>query len=638
MLNAKMAVEPVQRRLAAILAADVLGYSRLVREDEEGTLSAVKSDIAETFDPCIEAHNGRTFKTLGDGLLVEFASVVDAVRCAVEVQRAMEDRNADRAEGRKIEFRIGINLGDVVADREDLHGDGVNVAARLEGLAEPGGIWISGSAFEQVRDKLKVGFEDTGDQQVKNIDRPVRAYRVVPDQAMVSAGGTADTKASGAKRWRIPAIAAAVLVIIVAGGLAVWQPWVPTVEPTSAERTAFAVPDKPSIAVLPFDNMSDDPSQEYFVNGMTEDLITDLSKISGLFVIARNSVFAYKNQPVKPQQVAEELGVRYVLEGSVRRAGNQVRINAQLIDAVTGGHLWAERFDRALGDIFALQDDVTKKIVSALALELTPDEKERLSGTDKETSPEVYDLYLRGVEALRQFTPESISEARVYFLKALSIDPDYARAYATMAFTYTAAGIFYRAGRSDEAIKQALRYGERALALSNTLPQAHFAMAIAYLRQGRHDDAIAAAEKAIKYDPNYSDGYVALANVLVFLGNGEEAEKMMRHGMELNPRYSAAYIDILGRAFFVMGRYDKSIGHLHECISRDPGLFTCHVFLAAAYGSIKRIEDAEWEVEEILNLEPDFSLKTDIIAPQFQKAEDKERFQTGLRRAGIPEK
>ena len=342
-----MVDEPVQRRLAAILAADVRGYGRLVREDEEGTLSAVRSDIAETFDPCIKARNGRIFKTMGDGLLVEFASVVDAVRCAVDVQRAMQDRNADRAEDRKIEFRIGINLGDVVAEGDDLHGDGVNVAARLEGLAEPGGIWISGSAFEQVRDKLEFGFEDTGGHQVKNIDRPVRAYRVYPDA--LGQGRISTSVATRLKRLKWPAAAfvAVIAALVVARQFGVFpiREASPEFDPASVERMAFALPDKPSIAVLPFNNMSDDPAQEYFVDGMTEDLITDLSKISALFVIARNSVFTYKDKPVKAQQVAEELGVRYVLEGSVRRAGDQVRINAQLIDAVSGGHLWADRYD-----------------------------------------------------------------------------------------------------------------------------------------------------------------------------------------------------------------------------------------------------------------------------------------------------
>ena len=440
MLNSKMAVEPIQRRLAAILAADVLGYSRLVRENEEGTLSAVKSDIAETFDPSIEAHNGRIFKTMGDGLLVEFASVVDAVRCAVKVQRAMEDRNAERAENRKIEFRIGINLGDVVAEGEDLHGDGVNVAARLEGLAEPGGIWISGSAFEQVRDKLEVGFEDLGDQQVKNIDRPIRAYRVAPDQARMLAGGTADKKASGAKRWQVPAMAAIAVVIVAAAGLAVWRPWMPTIEPASVERMAFALPDKPSIAVLPFNNMSNDPDQEFFVDGITEDLITDLAKISGLFVVARNSTFVYKGEPFEIRAVAETLGVKYILEGSVRREGDQLRVNAQLIDATTGGHIWADRFDGQVTDIFAVQDEFVLKIVEALSVQLSESEKSEIDG-DKTDNIEAREAFQRGWELLSRFNPHDNAKAASHLRKAIELDKAVSNLAAAVSALFSAVGI-----------------------------------------------------------------------------------------------------------------------------------------------------------------------------------------------------
>ncbi len=371
-----MAEERVERRLAAILVADVVGYSALIRADEEGTRAAVRQHNAETVEPQIAAHNGRIFKTVGDGLLAEFASVVDAVRCAVEIQNAIKDHNADVVAEKRVEFRIGVNLGDVIVEGDDLHGDGVNVAARLEGLAEPQGICISGSAFEQVRDKLELGFEDLGDQQVKNIDRPVRAYRVLSDPDDAGKIVTAPTKR--ATRWKVPALAAALVVIIAAGGLAWWQPWAPDVEPASVERMAFPLPEKPSIAVLPFDNLSGDPEQDYFGDGIAENIITALSKIPDMFVIARNSSFTYKGKPVKVQQVAEELGVRYVLEGSVQRSGDQVRVTAQLIDAVTGHHLWAERYDRQLTDIFALQDDIAQNIVTALEVKLTAGEQARV--------------------------------------------------------------------------------------------------------------------------------------------------------------------------------------------------------------------------------------------------------------------
>jgi len=629
----------VARKLAAILAADVVGYSRLMGADEEGTHAALKGHRAERIDPHVTACNGQIVKVLGDGILAEFGSVVDAMRCAVAIQKAMTAFNEDVAPDRRIELRIGVNLGDIIVEGDDIYGDGVNVTARLEGIAEPGGICISGTVYEHVRGKLDLAFEDIGERRVKNIAHAVRVYRVLP-------GGAAERDGSGtvSRRTRrsIALAFGLALAAALAAAVALWPreagpPGEPAAVAGAPSVPEAAVADRPSIAVLPFTNMSNDAEQEYFSDGVTEDLITDLSRLSGLLVIARNTVFTYKGRAVDIRQVAQELGVRYVLEGSVRRSGDRVRINAQLIDAESGGHVWADRFDRELGEIFALQDDVTKQIVSALELKLTTDEMARLRRSDDDTSPEVYDLYLRGVEALRQYTPESIEDARTYFLKALSLDPDYARAHATMAFTYTASGIFFRSENVDEAVADALRYGRRALELNGALPQGHFAMAIAYLRQGRHDEALAAARDAVRYDPNYADGYAALANVLFFSGDGEGAEAAMRRAMRLNPRYSGAYIDILGRAYFAMGRYDRAIAELRECTARDPALITCHAFLAAAYSLVGRLADAQWEAQEILGLEPDYSLAADGVSPQFRNADDSERYREGLRLAGIPD-
>ena len=598
-----MAVEPVQRRLAAILAADILGYGRLVREDEEGTLSAVKSDITETFDPNIEAHNGRIFKSMGDGLLVEFASVVDAVRCAVKVQRAMQDRNADRAEDRKIEFRIGINLGDVVAVGDDLHGDGVNIAARLEGLAEPGGIWISGSAFEQVRDKLEVGFEDLGDQQVKNIDRPVRAYRVAPDQARALAGGTADTKAGGAKRWRIPAMAAFALVIIAAGGLAVWRPWAPTVEPASIERMVFPLPDKPSIAVLPFNNMSDDPAQEYFVDGMTEDLITDLSKVSALFVISRNSVFTYKGQPVKVRRVAEELGVRYVLEGSVRRVGDQVRINAQLIDATTGGHLWADRYDGSMANVFEFQDQVTRKIVAALEINLTAREQDTRT-RERNENPQAYDAFLQGRELLQQSTPESIAAAVPHLERALELDPEYSRAQGALAAAYWEIWQNNWVKHLDLSFLSASRKAKHhlELALVHPTPLAHQIAAKRAIAQDRHEDAIAESKRAIALDPNDPAGYIALATSMVYAGKAEQAEPAIEKAMRLNPHYGPDYLVLLGQIQFNTGRYEEAMKTFQSAVIRNPGSDAALLYLASALGHLGQKKESEEVIERFNQL------------------------------------
>jgi adenylate cyclase len=390
-----------------------------------------------------------------------------------------------------------------------------------------------------------------------------------------------------------------------------------------------------SIAVLPFDNLSGDPEQDYFVDGMTDDLITDLSKLSSLFVIARNSVFAYKGLNLEPDKVAHDLGVRYILDGSVRAVSGRVRINARLIDTETGGQIWAERFDRDIHDVFALQDDVTGQIVSAMATELTSDEQKRLNVEEKETTPAVYDLYLRGVDSLRQFTPLSVVRARGYFLNALALDPDYGRAYAALAFTYTVNAVFFNEPNVDEALSEALRYGERALDIDPTLPQGHFAMAIALLRQGHHSEALEAARNAIKYDPNYADGYAALANVLAFSGKGPEAVDAMSKAMELNPRYSAAYLDILGRALFVVGNYLEAARYLEECVSRDPAALGCHVFLSVVYALNDQSAEAEWQVEEVRSLAPEFSITNNNISYQFEHEEQRNLFEKGLRLAGI---
>ena len=388
-----MVEQRVQRRLAAILAVDVVGYSRLMGDDEAGTLAALKAHRREFITPKTAEHGGRIVKLMGDGALVEFASVVDAVECAVALQHGLSERNADTPEDRRIVFRIGVNLGDVIIDGDDIYGDGVNVAARLEGLAQPGTICISRTVFDHVKGKVELGFEDLGEHRVKNITDPVHAYRVLtgPDDA----GKLIGRAKPKPPPWKRPAIATGFAILVAIAGMGIWlRASSPAIEQASVAEMAFPLPDKPSIAVLPFANMSDDPDQEYFAQGITDDLITDLSNVSGLFVISRNSTFGYKDKAVKIRQVAEELGVRYVLEGSVRRVGDEVRINAQLIDALTGGHVWADRYDRNLEDIFAIQDEVVDEVVSALSVELESGEQNRLNRTYA-LSPESYDLFLR---------------------------------------------------------------------------------------------------------------------------------------------------------------------------------------------------------------------------------------------------
>ncbi len=412
-----MSEEGVERRLTTILAADVVGYSRLMAADEAGTLAQPKTHRKEIIEPKTAAYHGRVVKLMGDGTLMEFGSVVDAVNFAVDVQRTMAERNAGVPEDRRIAYRIGINIGDIIVEGDDIYGDGVNVAARLEGLAEPGGICVSRPVHTQIRGKVDLAFEDLGKQQVKNIPEPVRVFKVLLDSPATGHAAVPPPAAKRSLRWPVVAVGLAALVIV--AGAILWQrPWEERLEPASEANMAFSLPDKPSIAVLPFANMSGDPEQEYFADGMTDDLITDLSKISGLFVISRNSAFTYKGKAVKVRQVAEDLGVRYVLEGSVRRVGDEVRINAQLIDATTGGHLWAERYDGSLADVFDLQDKVTERIVDALALELTPQEAQRVTGPGTDNVA-AHDAYLLGLTFYYRRTPESFAKAKIHFERAV---------------------------------------------------------------------------------------------------------------------------------------------------------------------------------------------------------------------------
>jgi len=617
----------MERKLTAILAADVVGYSRLMGEDEAGTLAALKAYRNETIDPRIAEHSGRIVKLMGDGALVEFPSVVEAVLCAVEIQEALAERNAGVDDGRRIELRIGINVGDVIVDGDDIYGEGVNVAARLETLAEPNGICISRTVHDQVRDKLDLVIDDLGEVEVKNIARPVRAFRV-----LTGPGAEAPVRKPTATRRRQAVAAVAAIVIAALGALAWWQPWTGGRDRLFVERPTGL----PAIAVLPFENMSGDPEQEYFSDGITGDLITDLSRISGVFVISRTTVFTYKDKSVTVRQVGDDLGVQYVLEGSVRRAGSRIRINVQLVDTRTGHDLWADRYDREITDIFALQDEVTKKIVAALAVELTADEEERLRRTTK-IDPEAYDVFLRGLELYRRYTFETRTEARELFERAVALDPGFARAYAGIANTHV---FDYREGSTESlelSAQQSLENVERALALDSSVPQVQFAASFVYAQLGRHEDAIAAARRAVELDPNYADGYVGMAFSLNFAGRPQDALDQMTNAMRLNPWYPFLYPWILGHAYFLLEQYEEAISQFEKVIESNPHYHDGHLALAAAYGLAGRIDDAEWEAEEVLSLQPDFTLSDNLRRTPYKDPTDLERWIEGLRRAGLPE-
>jgi adenylate cyclase len=495
----------MERRLSAIMAADVVGYSRLMGANEVGTLTALKEHRAQLVDPTIAEHQGRIVKLTGDGMLVEFPSVVSAVECAAEIQHEMRERNADVAEDRRIEFRIGINLGDVIVDDDDIFGEGVNVAARLESIAKPGGVAVSSAVHENIGNKLDLLFEDMGEVDLKNIGHPVRVFNVALSNAPVRA------------------------------------------------KAKVEEADKPSIAVLPFNNMSGDSEQEYFSDGITEDIITDLSKVSGLFVVGRNTSFTYKGKSIQLQQVAAELGVKFLLEGSVRKSGNRVRVTGQLIDGMTGGHLWADRYDRDLDDIFAIQDEITQAIVGQLRIHLLPQEKEAIT-TAPTGSVEAYNFYLKGRQLFHAFTKSYLLLAKEMFGKAVEIDPNYGRAYAGMASAMSRLWGMYNVPTDAEEL---LAIADKALALDPNLAEVHSARGEALGNSGRREEAIRAFQRALEIDPNNFDANLAYARFSVTEGDLEKAIELYTRAVEIQPEDSQAPL-LLQIVLRAVGRVDES--------------------------------------------------------------------------------
>ncbi len=592
-----MVREGIERRLTAILAADVVGYSRLMAADEAGTHASLKALRRELFEPKTAAYHGRVVKLMGDGTLMEFGSVVDAVTFAIDLQKAVALRNTDVPEDQRITYRIGINIGDIIVEGDDIYGDGVNVAARLEGLAEPGGICVSRTVFNHVQGKVDLGFDDLGEQEVRNIPKPVQVFKVLLDsQARDHAAVPAPT-AKRSLRW--PLVTAGLVALVIVAGLALWQrPWEPRQESASEANMAFPLPDKPSIAVLPFTNMSGDPEQEYFADGMTEDLITDLSKISGLFVIARNSTFIYKGKTVTIRQVAEELGVRYVLEGSVRKAGDQVRINAQLIDATTGGHIWAERYDGTLDDVFALQDNVTQEIIAALAVTLTGEEAAQQAQHETENVA-AHDAYLQGWAHYKLLTSEELAKAVPYFEEAIRLDPGYAQAHAALASAYWDIyqndWAFDMGLASFQAEERANAHLEEALKSPTPLAQALKARMLAF--QGFYEDAVSEAETGVALDANDATAYEGLANALILAERPAEGADFIRQAMRLDPHYPPSYLITLGRAQFEMKRFEDAAATFNRAVKRNIDDDLPWIYLAAIYGRMGRIRDGDSAIE-----------------------------------------
>jgi adenylate cyclase len=590
------------RKLAAILAADVVGFSRLTGADEDRTLARLRALRSDLIDPTIEVHRGRVVKRTGDGALVEFRSVVDAVRCAIEVQNAMIERNAGVPAERRIEFRIGVHLGDVVEEADgDLMGDGVNIAARLEGIAEPGAICLSEDAFRQVRARLDLAVSDKGEVRLKNIAQSIRVYSL-------EVGIPAEAKST-----------------------------TPTT-PAAPEKTPadLAPPDRPSIAVLAFQNMSGDPEQEYFADGITEDVITDLSKIGGLLVIARNSSFAYKGKAVDIRVVARELGVRSVLEGSIRRAGGRVRITAQLIDAETGGHLWADRFDRELSDIFAVQDEVTRKIVDALKIKLNPGEAARLDAVET-TSSKAHDFFLAGRETLWGTirNRETFERSTYLFEKAITEDPSYAEPYAGRAFAQILNWQFHWTDDWGQSLERAERHLGLALQKGPQVAFVHYIASVFYLWKKDLDRSAAEADAALNLNPNYAQAHNSRGIVNIYGGHPLAAVPHIEQAIRLDPAIKHLYVHFLGSAYLVAGDYKVAASLFRERILLSPKTDLSRAFLAVALGHLGEAEEASRVWRELMEINPKYSFAEHVGRLPFRNQADVDRLAEGLGKAGI---
>jgi adenylate cyclase len=593
---------------------------------EEATL-AVLHDCLEIFHHSILEHHGRVFGAAGDSVIAEFPSAVEAVCAAVEIQQALFKRNVDVADEDCMQFRIGINVGDVIVEGNNLMGEGVNIAARLEGVAEPGGICISDNVFQQVHNKVPAEFQDLGTQTLKNILTPVQTYRVFTDGSRVSIPEQPKrTSPSKAKRF------AYVLGVVIAAFAVVGTNFL-FKSPLEVFQTATA---NPSIAVLPFTNMSSDPGQEYFVDGMTEDLITDFSRLSNLTVIAWHTSSSYKGQKVKPQQVGKDLGVGYILDGSVRKSDDRLRITAQLVDTTDGKQIWSQRYDRKLTQVFEVQDDVTKKIVSALAVKLTKAEKGQL-GRAGTINSAAYDAFLQGQRYYMQQDKESNQLAWEAYQRAVDLDSTYARAYGGLAICLAQR---FQRGWTDsplETLDRALDLARQAVTLGDYIPQTFWALGFVHMIRKEYTQAEKAVEKAINVAPNYADGYGLLALININLGNGQRAVELITKGMRLNPYYTWEYLFVLGAGHYIVGHYNEAITTLVEAQARNEFAVPIKLYLIASYVRSGRLDDAQWVAEQLQVQNPTTTLSHLEKALPITDAKFKKGLLEDLRKAGLPE-
>ena len=628
-----MAEKGFKRKLTTILSADVEGYSRLMGEDEEATVRTLTT-YREVLTTLIQQHNGKVLDSPGDNLLAEFVSVVDAVQCAVAVQKEIKARNDQLPENRRMQFRVGINLGDVIQEGERIYGDGVNIAARLEGLAEPGGICISKTAFDQIESKLPYGYEFLGDQTVKNIAKPVAAYRVLMEPRVTVAGEPEEKKPAPVRRKAI--LMGAFAVLMLAAAVGIWQFYMrrPSVEPASVEKMAYPLPDKASIAVLPFVNLSDDLKQEYFSDGITENIITALSKVKNIFVIGRNSTFTYKDKPVKIKQVAEELGVRYVLEGSVQKTEDHVRITAQLTDALTGKNLWAERYDRDLKDLFALQDEITMKIVTVLRVKLT--EGESFVGVDT-NNLDAHLKYLQSRKQNQRKTKEGNALAQKLIEEDIALDSEYATAYLILSATHLMDIQYGLSESPKQSLKTAEKLVQKAISLSGVNANARAFLGRIYLTKRQYNEAITEGKRAVEMAPNSAFVHAALAYSLKNAGRPEEAIILYKKAIRLSPISDSWYVSDLGNCYGMLGRYEEAISAYKRAISLSPESPYYHTVLAANYFLAGREGEARAEIVRAMEIDPTHSLESFGKGELYKNREYLDRVIDALRKAGLPE-
>ena len=637
-----MAEKGFKRKLTAILSADVVEYSRMMRDDEDATIRTL-TNYRSAMSNLIQKFRGHVVDTIGDNLLAEFTSVVDAVNCAVEIQRELAERNAEFSEERKMKFRIGVNLGDVVEEEGRIYGDGVNIAARMESLAVAGGICISGSVYDSVESRLGLEYEFLGEQEVKNIDRPVRTYRVLSFPG-AAAHRVVQAREVVGKKWRMSAITAGAVLVLVAAGAIIWNSYLRpvSVEKASIEKMAYPLPDKPSIAVLPFVNMSGDPEQEYFSDGFTEDLITTLSKIPDLFIISRQSTFTYKGKPVKVNKVAEDLGVRYVLEGSIQKSDDKVRVTAQLIDAIKGNHLWSERYDRELKDLFELKEGIILKVANELLVGLVTGEFLRqIVGYTDDPEPwqtnnlEAWETYWVAQKYARRFRKEDNARARDLYTKAYQLDPNWYIPLVAIGYTHRNDARHGWSESRKNSFDLATEMANKVLAINDESASAYGLLGAIHLMKREYEKAYYYNEKALSLAPNYSEAHAGRGFLLNYLGKPQEAIMHFKIAMRLSPFYPPWYLYHLGLSYHLTGQYEQAIETLKKGIERTPDVIFPHVRLAAVYSDLGREQEARAEAEEVLRIKPDFSVENYARANPFKDTAIVEYRKELLHNAGL---